>query len=367
MASPPAPPTDVPLAVPPGPPAAGFVLEGCHLVAFDIRPSTLTADAASAGTRTAVTTGGMTKSGAAAARPPGLELTKAAVTALTAVNAGSTLAAHGNGSTGGTTDCASGAAGVDDEEAAATGAAGAAGAAGPADATLGSASGDTAPSGTGDDGGRPAVAAGAAGAGASAAQAAGGGAVSDGAAAAGRDDACAAAAAGTAAGAAGLAGPAGGGAVSDVGSVSLPGQPPSVFAKCPYRHPQSARCAQPAGHLCPRVGPARRAPEPRPTPPCPRAAPTRCPLRPPDFPGTATRAQPWHPEPLAGNDNQYAQLSAVIIKANTNADPTTRAVMFHLGNYIPQGVPDTFGFNGTDSSQRTGDTVVLTYPSGISG
>ena len=173
MASPPAPPTDVPLAVPPGPPAAGFVLEGCHLVAFDIRPSTLTADAASAGTRTAVTTGGMTKSGAAAARPPGLELTKAAVTALTAVNAGSTLAAHGNGSTGGTTDCASGAAGVDDEEAAATGAAGAAGAAGPADATLGSASGDTAPSGTGDDGGRPAVAAGAAGAGASAAQAAG--------------------------------------------------------------------------------------------------------------------------------------------------------------------------------------------------
>ena len=88
-------------------------------------------------------------------------------------------------------------------------------------------------------------------------------------------------------------------------------------------------------------------------------------MRPPDFPGTATRAQPWHPEPLAGNDNQYAQLSAVIIKANTNADPTTRAVMFHLGNYIPQGVPDTFGFNGIDTSQCTGDTVALTYPSGI--
>ena len=116
----------------------------------------------------------------------------------------------------------------------------------------------------------------------------------------------------------------------------------------------------------PGFGPARRAPERRgQRHHAPRS--TRCPLRPPDFPGTATRAQPWHPEPLAGNDNQYAQLSAVIIKANTNADPTTRAVMFHLGNYIPQGVPDTFGFNGTDSSQRTGDTVVLTYPSGISG
>jgi hypothetical protein len=58
----------------------------------------------------------------------------------------------------------------------------------------------------------------------------------------------------------------------------------------------------------------------------------------------------------------------VIIKANTNADnATTRAVMFHLGEYIPQGVPDTFGFNGIDASQTTGDTVALTYPSGISG
>jgi LppP/LprE lipoprotein len=58
----------------------------------------------------------------------------------------------------------------------------------------------------------------------------------------------------------------------------------------------------------------------------------------------------------------------VIIKANTNADnPTTRAVMFHLGTYIPQGVPDTYGFNGIDTSQCTGDTIALTYPSGISG
>jgi hypothetical protein len=58
----------------------------------------------------------------------------------------------------------------------------------------------------------------------------------------------------------------------------------------------------------------------------------------------------------------------VIIKANTNAEnPTTRAVMFHLGTYIPQGVPDTYRFNGIDTSQCTGDTIALTYPSGISG
>ena len=87
-----------------------------------------------------------------------------------------------------------------------------------------------------------------------------------------------------------------------------------------------------------------------------------------ELPRDPRSAQPWNPEPLAGNYNECAQLSAVIIKANTNAaGPTTRAVMFHLGQFIPQGVPDTYGFNGVDTSQSTGDTVALTYPSGING
>ena len=87
-----------------------------------------------------------------------------------------------------------------------------------------------------------------------------------------------------------------------------------------------------------------------------------------ELPRDPRTQQPWNPEPLAGNYNECAQLSAVIIKANTNADnATTRAVMFHLGQYIPQGVPDTFGFNGIDTSQSTGDTVALTYPGGING
>jgi hypothetical protein len=78
--------------------------------------------------------------------------------------------------------------------------------------------------------------------------------------------------------------------------------------------------------------------------------------------------QAWSPEPLAGNFNECAQLSAVIVKANTNAEnPNTRAVMFHLGRFIPTGVPDTYGFNGIDSSQSTGDTVALKYSSGIDG
>ena len=85
-----------------------------------------------------------------------------------------------------------------------------------------------------------------------------------------------------------------------------------------------------------------------------------------ELPRDPRSQQPWNPEPLAGNYNECAQLSAVIIKANTNAaSPTTRAVMFHLGQFIPQGVPDTYGFNGVDASQTTGDTVALTYPSGI--
>jgi LppP/LprE lipoprotein len=85
-----------------------------------------------------------------------------------------------------------------------------------------------------------------------------------------------------------------------------------------------------------------------------------------ELPRDPRSQQPWNPEPLAGNYNQCAQLSAVIIKANTNAgNPTTRAVLFHLGQFIPQGVPDTYGFNGIDAAQTTGDTIAFTYPSGI--
>ena len=87
-----------------------------------------------------------------------------------------------------------------------------------------------------------------------------------------------------------------------------------------------------------------------------------------ELPRDPRSQQPWSTEPLAGNYSECAQLSAVIVKANTNAEhPNTRAVMFHLGKYIPRGVPDTFGFNGIDTSQCTGDTVALTYPSGITG
>jgi hypothetical protein len=78
--------------------------------------------------------------------------------------------------------------------------------------------------------------------------------------------------------------------------------------------------------------------------------------------------QGWNPEPLAGNYTECAQLSAVIVKANTNsANPNTRAVMFHLGKFIPTGVPDTYGFNGIQQSATTGDTVALVYSGGIEG
>jgi len=77
--------------------------------------------------------------------------------------------------------------------------------------------------------------------------------------------------------------------------------------------------------------------------------------------------QAWNPEPLAGNYNECAQLSAVIVRANTNSEnPTTRAVLFHLGKFIPTGVPDTYGFNGIDES-TTGDTIALRYSGGVAG
>jgi LppP/LprE lipoprotein len=78
--------------------------------------------------------------------------------------------------------------------------------------------------------------------------------------------------------------------------------------------------------------------------------------------------QGWSSEPMAGNYNECAQLSVVIVKANTNAEnPNTRAVMFHRGAFIPSGVPDTYGFNGIDNSVSSGDTVALRYSDGVSG
>lgn len=78
--------------------------------------------------------------------------------------------------------------------------------------------------------------------------------------------------------------------------------------------------------------------------------------------------QAWSPEPLAGNYNECAPLSAIIVRANTNApNPNTRAVLFHLGKFIPTGVPDTYGFNGLDKTVSTGDTVALQYSGGFHG
>ncbi|GAB3241999.1 LppP/LprE family lipoprotein [Mycolicibacterium hippocampi] len=87
-----------------------------------------------------------------------------------------------------------------------------------------------------------------------------------------------------------------------------------------------------------------------------------------ELPPDPRSEQAWNPEPLAGNYNECAQLSAVIIKANTNSEnPNTRALLFHRGKFIPTGVPDTFGFNGLDSSETTGDTVALEYSGGVPG
>ena len=78
--------------------------------------------------------------------------------------------------------------------------------------------------------------------------------------------------------------------------------------------------------------------------------------------------QGWNPEPLTGNYNECAPLSAVIVRANTNAaNPNTRAVLFHLGQFIPTGVPDTYGYNDMDKATTTGDTVALRYSGGTPG
>jgi LppP/LprE lipoprotein len=85
-----------------------------------------------------------------------------------------------------------------------------------------------------------------------------------------------------------------------------------------------------------------------------------------ELPRDPRSQQPWNPEPLGANCNQCAQLSAVIIKANTNAgNPTSRAVLFHLGQFIPQACPTPTGSTASTQPQTTGDTIAFTYSSGI--
>lgn len=115
--------------------------------------------------------------------------------------------------------------------------------------------------------------------------------------------------------------------------------------------------------------PAGPPPPPTPPPPDPCAVNLAAPAiaqTVSELPRDPRSGQGWNPEPVAGNYNECAPLSAIIVKANTNAaNPNTRAVMFHLGKYIPSGVPDTYGFNGIDATQSTGDTVALMFAGGM--
>ncbi len=149
----------------------------------------------------------------------------------------------------------------------------------------------------------------------------------------------------------------------------------STVAKTPEPTTAATSAAPPVAAPAP-TPVAPPAPPPEPPPPTPAAAdPCSVNLAAPEIAHAVTQlprdprsGQGWNPEPLAGNYNECAQLSAVIVKANTNAgNPQTRAVMFHLGKFIPTGVPDTFGFNAIDKAASTGDTVALMYSYALPG
>lgn len=138
----------------------------------------------------------------------------------------------------------------------------------------------------------------------------------------------------------------------------------STVAKTPEAAPSTSAASPAAPPPSSQASPTSSAPA-TPPPPDPCAVNLGAPAiaqAVSELPRDPRSGQGWNPEPIAGNFNECAQLSAVIVKANTNAEnPNTRAVMFHLGKYIPTGVPDTFGFNAVDPAQSTGDTVALVY------
>jgi hypothetical protein len=148
----------------------------------------------------------------------------------------------------------------------------------------------------------------------------------------------------------------------------------AALAGCGSGDSTVAKTPQPTTTMTTSTAPASQTPPPPsssvpPPPPDPCAVNLNAPAvaqAVSELPRDARSGQGWYPVPVAGNYNECAQLSAVIIKANTNSpNPNTRAVLFHLGKYIPTGVPDTYGFNGIDASQSTGDTVALAYVNGL--
>jgi hypothetical protein len=160
-------------------------------------------------------------------------------------------------------------------------------------------------------------------------------------------------------------------AVALLGGLTACGSGDSTVAKTPEATTSNPATTtpEPPPPPPPPPPPATEAAPPTPSPPDPCAVNLAAPAiaeAVSGLPKDPRSQQGWSPEPVAGNYNECAQLSAVIIKANTNADnPSTRAVLFHLGKYIPSGVPDTFGFNGIDASQSNGDTVALQYSGGL--
>jgi LppP/LprE lipoprotein len=156
------------------------------------------------------------------------------------------------------------------------------------------------------------------------------------------------------------------GVVAAVALLAGCGSSDSTVSKTPEATVPPAKTAPPAPAPTVASGPS---PTPEPADPCAvdLAAPEIAKAV-SDLPRDPRSGQPWNPEPLAGNFNQCAQLSAIVIKANTNAEnPNTRAVLFHLGKVIPTGVPDTYGFNGIDDTATTGDTIALMYLNQTSG
>ena len=145
----------------------------------------------------------------------------------------------------------------------------------------------------------------------------------------------------------------------------------STVSKTPLPATTTSTTSTPTATTSAPETPSTRAAPPPPAPPPPDPCPVN--LAAPaiaqavsELPRDPRSQQGWNPEPVEGNYNECAQLSVVIVKANTNADnANTRAVMFHLGKFIPTGVPDTFGFNGIDTTQSTGDTVALTFVNGL--
>ena len=73
---------------------------------------------------------------------------------------------------------------------------------------------------------------------------------------------------------------------------------------------------------------------------------------------------PWIREPIASNYDSCANLSAVVLTADTKPNSPRQALLFHRGTFIGTATSNSRPYTSLDSAASTKDKLVIVFTSG---